>query len=341
MAAVKPVQFMPAGIVKTMLDRKHGGPGNWFLAVNGLYVPSERVSTNLPEPDIDRVRLDPREAAVMSYPIIGGQQYFIEFDVPTYQQIYEKYVYGKEVVDYATTNTNRRIGNNAGITATAHAEWFAIKMDDTDSTAFRGVVPRLDFQGHDPDSLLLSKYDPLTESVTAAGSQFGGYDDINGEWLGRIIMEGAAGDFVDFEYDSNTPLIVAFGADRLVIDSRHIDPLLNDGDRCCIFGFQYDFLQLSGTNSFSYKWDMFQSAEVPIDMYMAMGPAIRSNIILSRHVQRATLVNIPDFGETSGDKNDHNRRTFRFEINNIEPQNVDIGPTLSDLFQESYHLISA
>lgn len=343
-SAVKPVQFMPPAIVKTMFDRKMGGPGNWFIAVNGLYVPAERVMMNLPEPDIDRLRFDPREPAQITYPLLGAKEYFLEFDLASYQQIFEQYVYGKTIVDYVDTNTNRQVGNIAHSPAqTSEAEWFLLKLDAVASTTHGATIPRLDFQGHDPASVWLSTRmvnqpteNPVVGNLLSAYSQ--GYDGINGEWIGRLKLHGAFPDA--FTYDSNQAYSVMFGnSDQLLIDWRHIDPNLQDGDDCCLVGIAYKFLQLSGVSSYSFKWNMFEAAEVPIDMYMSLGPALRSNVILSRHIPRANLINIPDFGQTTGDENTHNRRTFRFEIIINEPQNETVAPLMSDLFQESINIV--
>lgn len=341
---VNPLQFMPSQIVKSYMNEKFGGPANWFCAVNGVYIPTEMVRTNLPEPDRDRIRLDPRMPAVATYPTIAGAEFSVELDVPSYQQDVETRLYGKTLKDFAATNTFRQVGTLAVPTATSHCEWFLLKASASGSNK-QVTIPRLDFQGHDASTSKYYYYNYASGAVslvtTMSPAGVISFPNDNSQWIGEVNIAGFNPTLIT--YDSNTNYRVSFssGVDQLVIDQRHIDPNLVDGDSALIVGASYKFLQLAEANSYSYLFRMFEASEVPIDLYMSLGRSARSRVLLSRHIQRAQLLNIPDFGETSGTKAEHNRRTFRFEIVQYENQNATIKTLVSDLFQESVHIITS
>ena len=348
MAAMNPLAFMPAAIVKDPINEDYGGLGNWYSVVNGVQVTNEAVRHNLPEPDYSQVRQDPRVPALISYPVMGNAQYFIEIDVPTVQPEWETVLAGNTKLTRTQMNTARQVGLGpvTPIPTSLGAEWWLLKAE-ANGADWDAEIPRLDYVGHTVAMKMVAVYDPVAELAndvtTAPRSAVVSYPNDNSRWIGNMLITSLTTGNEDFVYDATQRYLVHFagGSDAIAIDHAHIDPQLKTGDTALIVGVAYTFLQEDAANVDSYAWKrkLLNEHEVSVDLYMSLGRSETSRIIVSRHIHRAKLSNNPDYGETRGDSTDHLMKTYRYEIDLWHGQTLATRANISDLFEETYHVL--
>jgi hypothetical protein len=329
---------------RLLLDEDCIDNGNWIPAVDGKVIPGVTVVTDdPPEIGLAKLKTDARTGPVARLSYYPDADYMVRLMVPTTQQSVLSVILGRgaSILDSVAANTNNTVGDPAKTPTSVDDALFGIaKLSGTvgDFEIEIDRLPHADFpalQGFIGTTTpgvvydhCISAYNPATNTCLPIGAPLGIGGTITwiDSYIGNIICANMSlpGGYV-FQYDPATSGTVTLGGATVAIEATLVDPTLQDGDYCLLYGVAYTYSQLPRTTDWQVKQPLTKPTRCVIDLYRSLSDVIEFRRWIRRRHYYCEQYNLPA-ASTDGSKNDPNLQEYSFVVRPHTPRLGGSGP---------------